>query len=50
MQKKYFQDVLDLLELIIRSNMFKTRVLKDYFYLDEIIDIVTLYILVFGKF
>ena len=24
--------------------------LKDYFYLDEIIDVLTLYLLVFGKF
>ena len=28
----------------------KTRNLKDYFYLDEIINIVTLHVLVFGKF
>ena len=28
----------------------KTRVLKNYFYLDEIIDIVTLHLLVFGNF
>ena len=28
----------------------KTSFLKDYFYLDEIIDILTLYLLVLGKF
>ena len=30
--------------------VWKTRVLKDFMYLDEIFDIITLHLLSFGKF